>query len=120
MKEKGTYLAHDLYDEEPLIKEVLDAINSDRFCQSEHGLFGWIFDELVHRGDKYFHLADFLSYVETHRLIEQEYLTDDVWWRKAIFNVARIGKFSSDRTVQEYARDIWHIGQHEKSWRPAK
>ena len=72
------------------------------------------------RGDKYFHIADFLSYVETHRLIEQEYLADDIWWRKAVLNVARIGKFSSDRTVQEYARDIWHIGQYEKSWRPAK
>ena len=120
MKEKGTYIPRDLYDESPQIKEVLDAINSDRFCQSEHGLFGWIFDELLVRGDKYFHLADFLSYVETHRLIEQEYLADEVWWQKAVLNVARIGKFSSDRTVQEYARDIWHIGQYEKSWRPAK
>ena len=120
MKEKGTYIPRDLYDEHPPIKEVLDAINSDRFCESEHGLFGWIFDELVHRGDKYFHLADFLSYIETHRLIEQEYLADEIWWQKAVLNVARIGKFSSDRTVQEYARDIWHIGQYEKSWRPAK
>ena len=120
MKEKGTYIPRDLYDEHPPIKEVLDAINSDRFCESEHGLFGWIFDELVHRGDKYFHLADFLSYIETHRLIEQEYLAEEVWWQKAVLNVARIGKFSSDRTVQEYARDIWHIGQYEKSWRPAK
>jgi glycogen phosphorylase len=120
MKEKGTYIPRDLYDEDPQIKEVLDAINSDRFCPNEHGLFGWIFDELLDRGDKYFHLADFLSYVDTHRLIEQEYLSDDVWWRKAVLNVARIGKFSSDRTVQEYARDIWHIGPYEKSWRPAK
>ena len=94
----------------PQIKEVLDAINSDRFCPNEHGLFGWIFDELLDRGDKYFHIADFLSYVETHRLIEQEYLLTKVWWASAVLNVARIGKFSSDRTVQEYARDIWHIG----------
>jgi len=120
MKEKKTYSPHDLYDQDPQVKEVLDAINSDRFCPNEHGLFGWIFDELLDHGDKYFHIADFPSYMETQRLIEQEYLSEEVWWRKAVLNVARIGKFSSDRTVQEYARDIWHIGPYEKSWRPAK
>ncbi len=120
MKKEATYNPRDRYDEDPQVKEVLDAINSDRFCASEHGLFCWIFDELVHRGDKYFHIADFPSYMETQRLIEQEYLNEEVWWRKAVLNVARIGKFSSDRTVQEYARDIWHIGTYEKSWRPAK
>ena len=120
MKEKGTYSPRDRYEENPQVKEVLDAINSDRFCPNEHGLFDWIFDELLHRGDKYFHIADFPSYMETQRLIEQEYLSEEVWWKKAVLNVARIGKFSSDRTVQEYARDIWHIGPYEKSWRPTK
>jgi starch phosphorylase len=117
-KEKASYDPREHYDEDPQIKEVMDAINSDRFCPSEHGLFTWIFDELVHRGDKYFHLADFPSYMETQRIIEQEYLNEEIWWRKSVLNVARIGKFSSDRTVQEYARDIWHIGQYENSWRP--
>jgi starch phosphorylase len=120
MKAKSSYNSRELYDEHALVKEVMDAINSDRFCPSEHGLFTWIFDELVHRGDKYFHIADFPGYMQTQKLIEQEYLIEDVWWRKSVLNVARIGKFSSDRTVQEYARDIWHIGQYEKSWRPGK
>jgi len=120
MKAKGTYNPRDRYDEDPHVREVLDALNSDRFCSNEHGLFCWIFDELVHRGDKYFHIADFPRFMETQRLIEQEYLNEEIWWRKAVLNVARIGKFSSDRTVQEYARDIWHIGQYEKSWRPSK
>ena len=63
-------------------------------------MFRWIFDELVHRGDKYFHLADFRSYVETQRMIDCTNISnDEIWWRKAILNVARIGKFSSDRTV---------------------
>jgi starch phosphorylase len=119
MKEKSSYNPRERYDEAPQVKAVMDAINSDRFCSNEHGLFSWIFDELVHRGDKYFHIADFPSYMETQRLIEQEYLNEEIWWRKSVLNVARIGKFSSDRTVQEYARDIWHIGQYEKSWRPA-
>jgi glycogen phosphorylase len=93
----------------------MDALASDRFCPNEHGLFRWIFDELVHRGDRYYHIADFPAYVETQALIDGEYLNQEVWWRKAILNVARIGKFSSDRAVTEYARDIWHIGQFERA-----
>ena len=113
MQKNGGYNPRERYDEDATIKEVMDALASDRFCPNEHGLFRWIFDELVHRGDKYFHLADFPSYVETQRLIDEEYLQEEVWWRKSVLNVARIGKFSSDRTVLEYARDIWHIGPFE-------
>ena len=120
MQQKGTYNPRERYDNDPVVKEVLDALASDRFCPNEHGLFRWIFDELVHRGDKYYHIADFPSYVETQKKIAGEYRQDDVWWRKSILNVARIGKFSSDRTVLEYARDIWHIGPYEESTPAAK
>jgi glycogen phosphorylase len=115
MQKKGTYNPRERYDNDPLVKEVLDALASDRFCPNEHGLFRWIFDELVHRGDKYYHIADFPSYVETQKQIAGEFRNDEIWCRKAILNVARIGKFSSDRTVIEYARDIWHIGPYQKS-----
>jgi len=118
MQQKGSYNAHERYENDTTVREVMDALASDRFCPNEHGLFRWIFDELVHRGDRYFHIADFPAYVQTQELINGEYLNEDVWWRKAILNVARIGKFSSDRTVMEYARDIWHIGQFETSGRP--
>jgi starch phosphorylase len=120
MQQKGTYNPQQRYESDASIKEVMDALTSDRFCPNEHGLFRWIFDELVHRGDRYFHLADFPSYVDTQALIDGEYLTQDVWCRKAILNVARIGKFSSDRSVTEYARDIWHIGPFERSIRTSK
>jgi starch phosphorylase len=113
MQKKSSYNPHAIYDADPNIKEVMDSLASDRFCPNEHGMFRWIFDELVHRGDKYYHIADFASYVDTQRTIDGEYLQDNIWWRKAALNVARIGKFSSDRTVQEYARDIWQIGQYE-------
>ena len=115
MQQKGTYNPRERYDNDPDVKEVMDALASDRFCPNEHGLFHWIFDELVHRGDRYYHIADFPSYVETQNQIANEYRQDEIWCRKAILNVARIGKFSSDRTVLEYARDIWHIGPYEKS-----
>ncbi len=120
MQQKGSYNAQARYESDPAVREVMDALASDRFCPNEHGLFRWLFDELVHRGDRYFHIADFPAYVETQQLIDTEYLNEEVWWRKAILNVARIGKFSSDRTILEYARDIWHIGQFEKHGRPAK
>ncbi len=120
MQQKGTYNPRERYDNDPVVKEVMDALASDRFCPNEHGMFRWIFDELVHRGDKYYHIADFPSYVETQKQIDSEFQKDEIWYRKAVLNVARIGKFSSDRTVQEYSRDIWHIGQYEKSTLGAK
>jgi len=115
MQQKGSYNPRDAYENSASVHEVMDALASDRFCPNEHGLFRWIFDELVHRGDRYYHIADFPAYVETQALIDSEYLNEELWWHKAILNVARIGKFSSDRTVLEYARDIWHIGQFENA-----
>jgi starch phosphorylase len=120
MQQKGSYNAQARYETDTAVREVMDALASDRFCPNEHGLFRWLFDELVHRGDRYFHIADFPAYIETQQLIDGEYLNEEVWWRKAILNVARIGKFSSDRTVMEYAHDIWYIGQFEKPVRLSK
>jgi len=58
-------------------------------------------------GDVYFHIADFESYIKTQQIVGQEFKQTGDWARKAIFNVARIGKFSSARTISEYAGDIW-------------
>ena len=120
MQQKGSYNPRERYDTDQSVQEVMDALASDRFCPNEHGLFRWIFDELVHRGDRYFHIADFPAYVETQELINGEYLSQETWWRKAVLNVARIGKFSSDRTILEYSRDIWHIGKFESKPRGFK
>ncbi len=120
MQQKGSYNPHERYDADASVREVMDALTSDRFCPNEHGLFRWIFDELVHRGDRYFHIADFPSYVEMQEVIGADYLNEESWWRKAVLNVARIGKFSSDRTILEYARDIWHIGPFESKARAVK
>jgi len=66
-------------------------------------------DELLDRGDRYFHLADLSSYIEASHRAENDYRDLDVWTAKSILNVARTGFFSSDRTIAEYARDIWNI-----------
>jgi glycogen phosphorylase len=105
---EGLYRPQDYYERDPRVKRVLDALASDRFCANEPGLFRWIPDVLLHRDD-YFLLADFASYVETQAAMAAEFVRPAQWNRKAILNVARIGTFSSDRSVSEYARDIWHL-----------
>jgi starch phosphorylase len=108
-KKQGGYNPRELYSASPVIRRVLDSLASDRFCPEEHGLFRWIVDELLDRGDRYFHLADLPSYIEASARAEHDYRNATSWMAKAILNVARVGYFSSDRTVREYARDIWHI-----------
>ncbi len=102
------YRPMEYYEADPRIKRVLDELASDRFCPEEPGLFRWIRDVLLNRDD-YFLLADFASYIETQTEISREYVEPAVWTRKAILNVARIGTFSSDRTVREYGREIWGV-----------
>lgn len=111
MRSRGTYHPWDYYSD-PATKRVLDALNSDRFCPAEPGIFRWIFESLLNHGDEYFHLADFPSYLKAQREAGLQYRDPAVWTRKAILNVARTGKFSSDRTIAEYAQEIWNIKSH--------
>ena len=104
------YRPRDYYEADPRLHRVLDELASDRFCPSEPGLFRWIRDTLLD-SDKYFLLADFGAYVDTQAAISNLYIRPQEWHRKAILNIARIGRFSSDRTVAEYARDIWNLDQ---------
>ena len=108
MHELRTYNPREYYERNPAIRRVLDALQSNLFCPEAPGLFTWIFDSLVGH-DEYFHLADMPSYIDTQELVSREFLQPQMWARKAILNVARIGKFSSDRTILEYAQDIWNI-----------
>ncbi len=102
------YRPLDYYESDPRLQRVLDELTSDRFCPGEPGLFRWIRDSLLY-GDDYFLLADFGSYIDTQAEISRQFIHPEVWTRKAILNVARIGRFSSDRTVAEYAREIWNL-----------
>jgi starch phosphorylase len=107
------YHPTDYYDADPRLKRVLDELASDRFCPAEPGLFRWIRDVLLNRDD-YFLLADFAAYIETQAEISREYVERARWSRKAILNVARIGTFSSDRTIREYGREIWGVNPPER------
>jgi hypothetical protein len=109
LKETNSYEPYRLYEQSNDIKRVMDSFKSDAFCQKEPGLFNWIYESLLINGDVYFHLADFEPYVETQKKIEDEFTDKAEWTKIAILNVARIGKFSSDRTISEYAKEIWRI-----------
>jgi starch phosphorylase len=97
------------YTDDPRVKRILDALKSNLFSPHEPDLFAWIDQTVLDRNDAYLHLADLASYLAAQENISEAFLDHFGWTRKAIFNVARMGKFSSDRTVTEYARDIWHI-----------
>jgi starch phosphorylase len=107
MREEGPYRPKDYYLRSPQAKRVMDAIKSPLFCPEEPGLFAWIFNALINRRDYYFHLADFDAYVEAQTQAAEDFSQPAAWSRKAVLNVARMGKFSSDRTIREYAQAIW-------------
>jgi starch phosphorylase len=105
---RGWYRPQWHYDNEPETRAALDLIFSDHFSRSEPGVFAPLRDVLLTRGDYYMHLADMTSYLEAdHRLVAL-YADPDRWTRKGILNVAGSGKFSSDRTIAEYAAAIWN------------
>ncbi len=95
------------YENEPETRAALDLIFSDHFSRHEPGVFASLRDTLLTHGDFYMHLADLNSYIDAHQRLGDLYADPDAWARKAILNVAGSGKFSSDRTIAEYAADIW-------------
>jgi len=106
---RNSYNPLDLYNKNPVVKRVVDTINSDMFCKSKPDLFKPIYEKIFYEGDKYFYLADLQSYINTQEKVSRDYMNRSIWAKKAILNVARTGRFSSDRTISEYARDIWKI-----------
>jgi glycogen phosphorylase len=106
---RGWYHPQWHYENEPETRAALDLIFSDHFSRNEPGVFAPLRDVLLTRGDYYMHLADLASYLEADRRLVTLYADPDEWARKAILNVAGSGKFSSDRTIAEYAADIWHV-----------
>src|SRR6266702_3800535 len=109
MKKDGSYNPRAIYEGDPKIKRVFDSFLNDRFSPQEPGLFRWIFDELINRGDRFFHLADLPHYVDINREVDEDFRNLSKWRRMSILNTARSPYFSSDRTIREYAKEIWKI-----------
>jgi starch phosphorylase len=106
---RSWYNPHWHYEHDPETRAALDLIASNYFSRSEPGIFAPIYDTLLTNGDHYMHLADVNSYLEADHRMCNLYGNSDEWVRKAILNVASSGKFSSDRTIAEYASQIWEV-----------
>jgi starch phosphorylase len=106
---RGWYSPQWHYENEPETRAALDLISSNHFSRNEPGVFTPLCDTLVAHGDFYMHLADLASYLRAHEQIASLYADPDAWAKKAILNVASSGRFSSDRTIAEYATGIWRV-----------
>jgi starch phosphorylase len=109
LRARGAYDPRERYERCEPLRRVLDALGSDRFAGGEPGLFGPILQTLLDHGDRYFVLADFESYAATQERVARDFGDADAWSRRAALTVARMGPFSADRAVREYAERIWRL-----------
>ena len=106
---RPTYRSKDFYKNDPEIKMALDMIKSNAFSVLEPGLFDPIVRNLLEYNDYYMLLADLRSYSDAQDRVDATYRDAKKWNRMSLVNIARSGLFSSDRAVQEYCDEIWHI-----------
>jgi starch phosphorylase len=102
------YRPRDFYDQDPELRAVIDLIGSGAFSRGDRELFRPLVSLLLDR-DEYFLLADYRSYVDSQERVSKAFVDEGLWTRMSLLNVARMGKFSSDRAIREYCRDIWHV-----------
>jgi starch phosphorylase len=106
---RGWYNPRWHYENEPETRAALDLISSGHFSRNEPGIFTPLYDTLLTHGDFYMHLADLKAYLQAHEQTESLYADQAAWAGKAILNVGGSGRFSSDRTIADYANNIWHL-----------
>ena len=109
----GDYLAWDVYNSDYRIKNIMDSLFTGPWCGYKPDRFRMIFDEIMNRNDQYFILLDFASYVEAQEKVEKEYLDQKKWNKMCLINIANSGYFTSDRTIEQYASEIWHLNKVE-------
>ncbi|MBT5632484.1 MAG: glycogen phosphorylase, partial [Nitrospina sp.] len=108
-KKQSGYQPRNIYTQNPELKEVLDMVQKGYFSSQQGNLFQPILENLLDHGDPYMVLADFQSFCDIQEKIGTAYLDSDTWVRISIINVSRMGKFSSDRSIKEYAEKIWNV-----------
>ena len=108
-KKQSGYNPREVYMQNAELKAVLDMVQQGFFSGPQANLFQPILENLLDHGDPYMILADFQSFCDIQEKIGNAYLDIDTWTRKSIINVSRMGKFSSDRSIKEYAKDIWNV-----------
>lgn len=96
------------YESNPVLKRAIDSMTNGSFCQHKPDLLKPVAEDLMRR-DQFMALADFESYRETQQKVSETYRKPKLWWRKAVLNTARLGRFSSDRSIAEYAEKVWEL-----------
>jgi starch phosphorylase len=107
-RKRAGYRPREVYEAQQELREAIDLVGSGFFSPEDPELFKPLVAELLDQ-DRYLCLADFAAYADAQEQVGRAYLDSDAWTRKAILNVARVGRFSSDRTIREYAQDIWGV-----------
>ena len=113
-EQHGGYNPMDIYNSDGDIRRVLDQLVDGTYSRDNHELFREIYNSLLNtqssdRADTFFILKDFRSYADAHSRVEQAYKNRAAWAKSAMINVANVGKFSSDRTIEDYVKDIWKL-----------
>lgn len=103
------YNPMDYYHGNSELKEVIDMIDSGFFCPDHPELFKPIIESLLYQGDNYCLLADFDAYIKCQERVSEAYKDQKLWTKMSIMNVAKSGKFSTDRTIKEYTEEIWGV-----------
>ncbi|CAM3770109.1 glycogen/starch/alpha-glucan phosphorylase [Mesobacillus zeae] len=112
-QKNGGYYSHEYYHHDKRIRQVTDQLINGFFPDTENE-FTAIYDSLLSHNDQYFVYRDFASYADTHERIGKCYSDKESWRQMSLFNIAKSGYFSSDRTIKEYAGQIWNISSHAK------
>lgn len=108
-KRRSGHNPWDCYHQNPALRETLDMIRDNFFNPEEPGIFQPLLHSLLEGGDHYMLLADYADYAATQEAVDKLYLDQDEWTRRSIINSINMGKFSSDRSIGDYARDIWKV-----------
>ncbi|HOW51324.1 MAG TPA: glycogen/starch/alpha-glucan phosphorylase [bacterium] len=108
LKKRG-YSPQEYYQRDNEMRKVLDMINTDYFNKNEPGIFQFLYQNIVLFSDHYCLLADYRAYVDTQEKVSALFRDQEAWTKKSILNTARSGKFSSDRTIMQYADEIWKV-----------
>jgi starch phosphorylase len=106
-KKAGGYRPYEYYENNPVLKKAVDQISNGFFSEGDTEIFKPLVDHLLW-SDEYMVMADFQAYSNCQAKVSKAYLDKENWTRMSILNVARSGKFSSDRSIADYARDIWN------------
>jgi starch phosphorylase len=113
INDEHSYNPWDIYENSEEVRAVMDSLFNGPWALRAHDRFRLIFDEIMNHGDQYFILADFDAYDKACQKVDEFYKDKERWAKAAIDNIAMSGAFSSDRTIEEYNRDIWHLSPLE-------